>query len=219
MMEQRRITLILSGAVAVLTLAVAGLAFTTLQASAKIEQLTADAKEAAEEVQHFALAEKDPDAETQPLQPIPWDPFGTGFDPQTWDPFQELEKMRAQMDAMFNGSFGRFGMSPRFSGLVDNFAFSPKADLVDEGNQYVVRLDLPGADDTHTEVELEGQTLLVKATTEEESNSGGQGTPLLKERRVGSFQKQVQLPAPVDSSGMKTEYADGVLTITIPKQQ
>jgi HSP20 family protein len=43
------------------------------------------------------------------------------------------------------------------------------------------------------------------------------GTYQYRERFVGEFQRTLILPGPANAAKMKTEYHNGVLTITIPK--
>ena len=40
------------------------------------------------------------------------DELWSGFDREGWDPFNELKRMREQMDSLFDDSFGRFNLSP-----------------------------------------------------------------------------------------------------------
>lgn len=42
---------------------------------------------------------------------------------------------------------------------------------------------------------------------------------LLSERRYGSFQRQISLPRDVDPEGIKAQFKDGVLTVTLAKDE
>ena len=90
-------------------------------------------------------------------------------------------------------------------------------DLVDEGDRYVVRLDVPGAENSKIDVSLEDQTLSVEAVSKFEDEQKEKDQVLRKERRMGRFHRQISLPEPVDSGSMETNYKDGVLTVTIKK--
>ena len=44
------------------------------------------------------------------------------------------------------------------------------------------------------------------------------GNVIFQEHRSGTFQRSLTLPEPVKQNGMETHVANGVLTITMPKQ-
>ncbi len=147
----------------------------------------------------------------------PWDVFSTPFDPDHWDPFSEMDEIHRRIDAMFNDAFGRFGRTPRFSGLLKGSTFTPRMDLVDKGDRYVIRLDVPGAKNSEIDVSLHDQTLTVEATSKFEDEQKEKNYVLRRERRMGRFRRQITLPEPVDAGSLETNYEDGVLTITIRK--
>jgi HSP20 family protein len=143
--------------------------------------------------------------------------FSTPFDPDHWEPFAEMDEMQRRIDAMFNDAFGRFGKTPGTNSLLKRPAFTPRMDLVDEGDRYVVRLDVPGAENSEIDVSLEGQLLSVEAASKLESENKDEDHALRRERRTGRFRRQVTLPEPVDADSLETQYDDGVLTVTIEK--
>lgn len=138
--------------------------------------------------------------------------------PNAWDPFAEMQRMQSQIDRIFGDAFNRFGQTPTFESLLAERPHSPRFDLVDEGGRYAVTVDVPGADESEINVELNGQTLTVNATTtQQQSESGESGNVIHQERRIGSFQRRIQLPDPVDGQSLNTRYENGVLTITLDK--
>jgi len=145
--------------------------------------------------------------------------FASPFDKDNWDPFQEMQRVQERMDKLFNESLGRFHQSPRFSGLADDFTFSPDLDLRDDGNAYVVRMDLPGADKPEVNVEVEGTTLKVTGKRDETIKEEDKGKVLRNERREGAFERSIQLPGEVKAEEVVAKYENGVLTITLPKAE
>jgi len=152
-----------------------------------------------------------------PGQHDPWNLFSRPFDPNNWDPFSEMDEMHRRIDTMFNDAFGRFGRTPRFGDMLKGSAFTPRMDFVDEGDHYAVRLDIPGAENSEIDVSLENQTLTVEAVSKLDKEEKEKDQVLRKERREGRFRRQITLPEPVDAGSLKTDYEDGVLTITIRK--
>ncbi|MDS0281881.1 Hsp20/alpha crystallin family protein [Haloarcula onubensis] len=90
-------------------------------------------------------------------------------------------------------------------------------DVVDEGDSFVVRADLPGYDSDDIDVQLaEGRTLTISADHSEERETDD-GRYVQRERRQESLSRSVSLPEPVAESGTTADYDDGVLTVTLPK--
>jgi len=143
--------------------------------------------------------------------------FGTPFDPNSWDPFKEMADMQKRMDQIFDNAFGRFHGSTRFKGLTQDILFNPKVDISEEGDSYVVRVDLPGVDQATVNVTLENGTLTLRGTREENVTQGDKKNVFRQERRIGQFQRDIPLPGPVDEDSMTTEYENGVLVIRVKK--
>jgi len=140
------------------------------------------------------------------------------FDPNTWDPFSEMEQMQERMNSIFHNAFGRFERSPRFGNLYREPLFSPKLDLTEEKDHYIVRIDLPGTEEAKVDIQIDGQTLRIKGEREELiEKSDEDGHVIQRERRLGHFDRSISLPGPVDDAKMTTNYEDGILTIILPK--
>lgn len=135
-----------------------------------------------------------------------------------WDPFSEMERMREQMDRMFQATFNRLRLSAK-NVLSESFTFSPQMDLSEEGDEYVVRFDLPGLDKSKVSVKLEDRLLTVLGSTTESREQKQAGRVIRMERRSGRFSRSITLPGPVRAEGMKAEYENGVLTVRVPKAE
>lgn len=148
--------------------------------------------------------------------------MGNAFDPDTWNPFEEMHHMQEQMDRMFGEAFGRFDSSPHFRGLSGLRDFTPRVDVEEKSDHYVVVVDLPGTKESDVSITLEDQTLTISGTrefTNEKKDESGNSQVLRRERRLGKFQRSVTFANPVDPSGMKSDFDGGVLTINIPKKE
>ena len=58
--------------------------------------------------------------------------------------------------------------------------------------------------------------LTIEAKTAEPDEAAGDGY-VLRERRAGSFRRTLRLSDRVDAAAATSRYADGVLTVTVPK--
>ena len=158
------------------------------------------------------------------LSLFPQDPFKDNylyspFDSSTWDPFQEMQRMRDQINSIFGDAFGRFSQSQEFGNLFDSESFTPNIDIQDEGDSFVIKIDLPGADASNVKVTCENQELKISGTIDQYKEDRKGSSLLRQERRSGHFSRIIPLPVPVESEKMETKIDKGVMTITIPKAQ
>jgi HSP20 family protein len=93
--------------------------------------------------------------------------------------------------------------------------FSPAAEVVKDGDDAVVRLELPGVDvakDVNVEVD-KGQPVIRGQRRDEHSEEKDGRT--LSEVRYGSFRRSFKLPAHVASDAITASYDVGVLTVRV----
>ncbi len=149
------------------------------------------------------------------------DPFSTSG--SGWDPFAQMRRMQAIQEQMMMQAFGPSGpIGGGFSSNMNRGAnvYSPNIDMTENDDNYVVRVDIPGVDKSNIDVDVKDNTVRISGERNEtvEKNSGN-GSYHQRERRVGRFTRSMTLPGPVDSDKAEAKYEDGVLKITIPKQQ
>jgi HSP20 family molecular chaperone IbpA len=104
---------------------------------------------------------------------------------------------------------------------LENRIHSPKVDLVENGDTYFVKMELPGVDTEHFSVKLkDSQFLLVTGTKEEahtEETQDSHGHKIVyKESKYGSITRRVKLPSTITK--FTTTLSNGVLEIVCNKQ-
>ncbi|MEM7793574.1 MAG: Hsp20/alpha crystallin family protein [Cyanobacteria bacterium P01_C01_bin.118] len=121
-----------------------------------------------------------------------------------WQPFQEIETIRQQLDTIFED------LTPTTTDWI------PAVDLVDAGDNYVLEVVLPGlkADDINIEASRKSITLSGERAAVE---YGDDKTVLRRERRYGSFRRVVNLPVSIDHEQVSADYTSGILTVNVPK--
>jgi len=93
---------------------------------------------------------------------------------------------------------------------------TPAIDISDSGKEITIKVDAPGMNPKDFDVNVSGDLLTVSGRTSEVMEEKEQGW-YRRERRHGSFQRSVRLPAPVEPDKIAAEYRDGVLTVKCAK--
>ena len=120
-----------------------------------------------------------------------------------WDPFVQINAMNHMMNRM---------MGP----MMAMDSFNPRIDIKEDGNHYVISMDIPGMNKDNIEVKVENQNLLVsgeRSTDTEEKNQGGK--VYRHERSFGHFMRAVPLPKDAKINEVDAQYTNGVLTIKV----
>lgn len=105
----------------------------------------------------------------------------------------------------------------RIEGLLDDGrdASVPKVDLLDVGTSFRLVMEVPGVPEENIEIGLQGQTLVVAGLREPIEN---ETKVLFSERPSGHFQRNVELPVPVDREKTNAHLQSGLLIINLPKE-
>ena len=129
---------------------------------------------------------------------------GRGF----YDPLSEMNRM---FDQMFGGLARRAGGGPE----TQVAGWSPAVDVVQDGEDLVVRAEIPGAKPEDVDITVHNGVLTISGKLEEEREEERSGY-LVKERRSGSFRRSLHLPQDVDEDQIKANFENGVLEVRIP---
>jgi HSP20 family protein len=93
--------------------------------------------------------------------------------------------------------------------------FSPAADIVKDGEDAVVRVELPGVDvDKDVNVEVDHGQLVIHGERRDEHAEEKDGRTL-REFRYGSFRRSFRLPAHITGDAISASYDAGVLTVRV----
>jgi HSP20 family protein len=127
---------------------------------------------------------------------------------------QPFERLRDEMDALFDDFFKDFSMEP-FEGRYAR-SFSPNIDVSETDREIKVSAELPGMDDKDIEVNLNRDSLTIKGEKKEEKEDKGKDYYHM-ERSYGSFSRTIPLPVDIESDKAEAEFKKGVLTVKISK--
>ncbi len=128
---------------------------------------------------------------------------------QRWDPLYDLRRMHVAMNSRWREN------SPAHVG-DGHRGWAIPIDVVEEGDDLLVRASLPGVNPDEIDVTIEDRVLTIKAETKVQEESKDNGY-FIRERRTGSFRRSLRLPETADTEKAKTLYDNGVLTVALPK--
>ncbi len=94
----------------------------------------------------------------------------------------------------------------------------PLMDVYDGDKEIVVELEIPGIDPDKIEVSIEEDHLFVEGSRANSRENGSDGR-YYSERPSGGFHRIVHLSCSVDPDNVHAKYRDGILEITLPKQE
>jgi HSP20 family protein len=132
-----------------------------------------------------------------------------------WEPLRELNTLQSEMNRLFNTVFD----APSGAGNGGTLRrWMPAMDLLESGDHFVLRADLPGMSEDDVKIELEDATLTISGERKAEHESDGEGYYRV-ERASGSFQRSLTLPKGVDPEAVSASFDRGVLEVRIPKPE
>jgi HSP20 family protein len=131
-------------------------------------------------------------------------------------PFEEMERW---MDETLRRPFSLFGPMwwPRLR-LPEAEEFAPSVDIFEEGDDIVVKAEVPGMGKEDLDVRLDEETITISGEKKAEEKTEKKGY-YRHERSYGSFYRSFRLPAEVQTDKAKATFKEGVLEVRVPKTE
>ena len=98
----------------------------------------------------------------------------------------------------------------------DDFSIKPAIDVRETESAVEIAVDLPGVKEQDIDVQLDGSTLTISGTREEEKTDEKDNYKIV-ERTSGSFRRALRLPFEPGSDQIQAQLEAGVLNLTIGK--
>jgi HSP20 family protein len=133
-----------------------------------------------------------------------------------WEPLREFSTLQNEMNRLFNTVFDTPAPTAGNGGALRRWM--PPMDLVESGDHFVLRADLPGLDEGDVNIELEDTTLTISGERKAEHESSDEGYYRL-ERAFGAFSRTLQLPKGIDPESVTASFDRGVLEVRVPKPE
>jgi HSP20 family protein len=117
----------------------------------------------------------------------------------------------------FDSAFRRFFAPMKFESEVPELKM--RIDVAEKEGTYEVKADIPGVKKEDINVRIDGNIVQIDAEVKREKETKSNGDKVLRsERYYGNVSRTFSLAEDVDDTKAEAKYADGVLTLTLPKK-
>jgi HSP20 family protein len=93
-----------------------------------------------------------------------------------------------------------------------------RVDVHEDDASYTVKADIPGVKKEDIDVRVDGNVVTLSAAVKREHEEKKDGRVLRRERHVGYASRSFTLASDVEEGQADAKYADGVLTLKLPKK-
>jgi HSP20 family protein len=129
-----------------------------------------------------------------------------------WDPFRDMVSLNDAVNQLMREAFVR----PVFASAGDVLM-----NIVEQPNQYIVQVLLPGVKPEDIDLTCERERVTIHAHRqafgwEQSSSEKDQPRFLLQEWGEGDFTRTITLPKPVEPDHVTAEFEQGILTLKLP---
>jgi HSP20 family protein len=129
------------------------------------------------------------------------------------DPWSVMPRLQDEINRLF-------GVAKENESSSATAAWVPTVDIHEYGNRFELFVDLPGVDPHQVELTLDGGVLTLAGNRAEQEPSGTDEVVAHRiERGHGVFHRRFVLPDTADGEKVKASGKNGVLKVTIPKQE
>jgi HSP20 family protein len=132
-----------------------------------------------------------------------------------YKPFNPQTGLQDELKQAFDKFFA--GVDEGDQSNVVTSQWTPRVDIKEQANRFLILADIPGVDPSQIEVHMEKGILSIKGERKEESRDEGENFTRV-ERSRGTFYRRFALPDSADPDKITAAGKHGVLEIAIPKK-
>ena len=125
-------------------------------------------------------------------------------------PFEQLERMRQQMERLYEDAKAPFQSS--HAGVY------PLINLSEDSNSYYIRAELPGVKADELDIQVTANNMSISGERKIEAEEEG-AKYHRRERDAGRFSRSIGLPGEIDSDKVEAKLDNGILNVVISKAE
>ncbi len=123
----------------------------------------------------------------------------------TYNPLTELNKIQRQFDQAFDTIM-----------TAEKTPWTPAIELQETAESYILKAILPGLDTETLNIEVSKKAIALSGQTQRPELGEGEKYRY-SEFPTGEFRRVITLPEVIAHTDVKANYADGIVTVTLPK--
>ncbi|MCD6460009.1 Hsp20/alpha crystallin family protein [bacterium] len=129
-------------------------------------------------------------------------------------PYHEINSLQTELENLFNDFFGLSERQKRFSYRRNE----PALDLLENDDELLVIVDLPGFDEKDIKLTLVDNGLSISAKREYDKKTDNDKV-YRRERFSGSYQRSIKFNTKINRDQISAVYKNGVLKVKCPKAE
>jgi HSP20 family protein len=129
-----------------------------------------------------------------------------------WEPFRDLMAMQDRMTRLIDETLSRIWKEEVTRGV-----WSPPVDILERGNEVVLKIDLPEVSQNEIDIRVEENTLIIQGERRLTKDTPDENYIQI-ERPYGTFRRTFSIPRTIDHEGIKASCKDGVLRVILPRR-
>ena len=137
-----------------------------------------------------------------------------------WNPWQEMERVRREIDRAFEQVGGRNGRTFPTAFLPGRAARAyPLVNVSEDADALYVTALAPGLDPTAIQLTVQDNRLTIAGEKQRLATEIQPEAFHRSERAAGKFVRTVTLPSDVEHEQVRADYTNGLLVVTLPKAE
>ncbi len=132
-----------------------------------------------------------------------------------FSPGHDLRRMQNEIDRLFHDFFPA---SNEKQAEEKTSMWTPRVDLSETEDAYILKLDVPGIDKKDLTINFKDGTLTVSGERKADTREEGKNFVRI-ERQFGHFFRSFNIPAAVKADKIAASYTNGELEIKVPKTE
>lgn len=132
-----------------------------------------------------------------------------------FSPSSEMRTLQREIDQLFDSFFPNRQSE---NGGAEKANWTPRVDLSENDEEYLLHLDLPGMTKEDISISFQDGTLSVSGERKAETKREDENFVRV-ERAAGHFYRSFTLPKQIKENKISAEYENGVLRIHVPKAE
>ncbi|OIR02284.1 spore protein SP21 [mine drainage metagenome] len=132
-----------------------------------------------------------------------------------WDPFRELDDVSSRLNRIFGRMPSRPASDNEMLAVAD---WMPSVDISETDAAYLIKGEIPGVNKEDVKVTIQDGMLTIQGERKQEKEEKNKKFHRV-ECSYGNFMRSFRVPDDADESGVKAEFKDGMLNVTLPKSE